>query len=95
MIRSGEYHKILNVNWMVAGTDGDGRPQWLASGPNAGAHPPSNRYQLFGPQMQGAPRFVIEGEVYDNWESIPEENKIPNQPIASFRPAVNAVLFEF
>ncbi len=95
MIRNGEYHRILNVHWILADADGDGTNELLATSASVGAAAPSHRYQLFGPRMEGAPRLMIEDEVYDDWESIPSEYKIPNQPVAEFRPLLNGVLAEF
>lgn len=95
MVRSGEYNRILNVNWIVADADGDGEMELVSSGAGVGVNNPSHRYQLFGPQMTGTPRLMIEGEVYNDWSSVPDMYKATGEPLSSFRPAVNAVLFEF
>lgn len=95
MVRSGEYNRILAVNWIAADADGDGQLELVSSGSKVGLTNPSHRYQLFGPQMTGAPRLMIEGEVYNDWASVPDMYKATGEPLDSFRPAVNAVLFEF
>ena len=95
MIRTGEYHRLLNVNWLVADANGDGEHELLPSGAAVGTALPNNRYHLFGAKMGGTPRIMIEGEVYDDWDSVPDMHKTPRQQLPDFQPGLQAVLVEF
>ena len=47
MMRDGSYHLALQVSWITADVDGDGRDELVGVGPAVGAAPPSRSYQLF------------------------------------------------
>lgn len=96
MRRDGTYHRMLNVAWIIADVDGDGQAETVASGKNLGTAPPGAGYHLSGTSPSGAPRFVVNGEVYDEWQTVPEEFKGPAEdPVGRFQPAINLVLLEF
>ncbi len=96
MRRDGTYHRLLNVAWIVADVDGDGQVETVASGKNLGTAPPGTGYHLSGTAPTGAPRFVVNGEVYDQWQTVPEEFKGPAvDPAGHFQPAISLVLLEF
>lgn len=47
MMRDGSYHLALQVSWITADVDGDGRDELVGVGPAVGAAPPSHSYVLF------------------------------------------------
>jgi hypothetical protein len=58
--------------------------------------PPEVQYHLSGATAEGAPRFMVEGEVYSDWQKVPERYKTTtDEPIDRFKPGINAVLVEF
>ena len=96
MSRDGTYHRLLHVTWIVADVDGDGTKEHVARGDQVGKISPQSEYKLTSGDLPTGTRFVIEGETYVDWEHVPPEYKVPGiDPIDTFRPAVNAVLFEF
>ncbi len=99
MVRDGTYNDILKVEWLVADIDRDGRPEYVIRGTQTGSAPPSSSYKVAGTKHQGAPRFIVGGEAYDDWNSVPQPYKVAAgpapDPLDTFRPGVNLVLFEF
>lgn len=104
MIRDGSFHQVLHVGWLVADHDGDGQDDYILSGEFAGTAPPTQEYQVvhehpvaMSPQV-GGPRFVIEGELYESWEVVPEQYKKgspANEDLGTFLPGVSLVLTDF
>jgi hypothetical protein len=92
MIKSGAYHKALQVTWIEADVDGDGRRELVPSGHNVGTAPPERGYKVFTaakpqtatprtPAHSG--RYMIDGRIYESWSEIPQEMKLqptPNDP---------------
>lgn len=99
MVRDGTYNDILKVEWLVADVDRDGRPEYVIRGTEAGDAPPASGYKVAGTDHKGAPRFVVGGEAYDDWESVPQQYKTvagaEPDPAGTFVPGVNLVLAEF
>lgn len=54
MVRDGTYHLALQVTWISADVDGDGRPELVPRGERVGVAPPRRSYQLFQGQAQGS-----------------------------------------
>ncbi len=82
MVYDGSFNRILRVDWLRADIDGDGSSELILRGKRAGIRPPDDSYDLFaspGPRGEAddkeSGKFVIEGETYTGWESIPEEYK--------------------
>lgn len=81
MLADGTYNRILNLNWIEADVDGDGKMELVLSGAKAGTVAPSHRYG-FSPLKETSPgdpppdRYWIEGEIYDDWDSVPDRYKI-------------------
>lgn len=81
MLGDGTYNRILNLNWIEADVDGDGKFELVLSGEKAGTDAPGKSYSLspLKKTSLGDPapdRYWIEGEVYDDWESVPDRYKI-------------------
>jgi ABC-type amino acid transport substrate-binding protein len=88
MIKSGAYHKALQVTWIEADVDGDGRRELVPSGHNVGTAPPERGYQVFTPATpltatprtgHGNQRYMIDGRIYESWSDIPNEHKLQPQ----------------
>lgn len=96
MTRDGTYHEVLKVSWLVSDVDGDGTEEAVFTGHYAGQDPPEVEYRLSGATAGGTPRFMVEGEVYGDWEQVPARYKMTtDEPIDRFKPGINSVLFEF
>lgn len=81
MILEGTYNRILQLNWIAADVDGDGQTEFVLSGDKAGTEEPVNSYVLVSQSDQaktGAGHYVIEGQMYDSWESVPQVYKVSN-----------------
>jgi len=98
MIVDGSYNRVLQLDWIRADVDGDGKGELVVNGAAAGIKPPESSYQLFTLDEPTAKarseRYVVNGYSYDDWEQVPSKYKIPlkNRPDDA-RPSV--VLFEF
>lgn len=55
MMRDGTYHLALQVSWITADVDGDGREELVGVGPAVGVEPPSHSYVLFAEATAAAP----------------------------------------
>ena len=79
MIAEGTYNRILQLNWIATDVDGDGKTELVMSGDKAGTKEPVNSYMIISQQNPTAPgtsRYVIEGNVYENWEQVPGKYKV-------------------
>lgn len=96
LLLDGTYNRVLSVSWVATDTNRDGKNELILAGNAAGAAPPERHYRLFGDDTQTAPHFVIEGQVYQDWQNVPERYKVPQKEgLDSFEPAMNVVLFKF
>jgi ABC-type amino acid transport substrate-binding protein len=84
MIADRTYHRLLQVDWLRADVDGDGRPELISRSDQAGLAPPTSTYDLFlstpakptEPAPSG-PRFYLGGNIYEGWASVPKNYKVP------------------
>jgi hypothetical protein len=79
MIAEGTYNRILQLNWIATDVDGDGRTELVMSGNKAGTTEPAHSYMINSQQSQtpaGPNRYLIEGNVYENWEQVPNKYKV-------------------
>jgi polar amino acid transport system substrate-binding protein len=95
MVRDGTYNLALQVTWITADVDGDGRAELVRGGDRVGTAPPERSYQLFRGSTEksttsGAPgvmtpeqqhRYYVNGHTYNSWEEIPDNLKL--QPDAN------------
>ena len=81
MIADHSYHLLLQVGWIQADVDGDGRTELVPASDQAGTDPPVRRYELVtvtaaGRSPKGPKRFFIGGQVYEGWTNVPEKYKV-------------------
>lgn len=85
MIKDGEFNRILEIDWIRADVDGDGRTELVVGGDRVGPEEPQDGYDLIegdgddAVEQSRSRRYVIEGKVYEGWESVPERYKKPPQ----------------
>jgi len=76
MITDGSYHEILELNWIRADVDGDGKVELVLVGENAGEEAPENAYDIYhSDQHDSTSGYYINGTYYENWESVPSSYK--------------------
>jgi ABC-type amino acid transport substrate-binding protein len=84
MISDRSYHRLLQLDWISADVDGDGRPEYVPRTDQVGANPPDHSYKLFSEQTaanpNSGPRFYLGGKVYSSWSSVPDAHKVPRAP---------------
>ena len=96
MIADGTYHRLLQVDWILADVDGDGLTEYVPSSERVGKTEPLRAYMVStdssGQRRESQRRFMIGGTVYDSWTMVPGQFKVdspskdPNrQPIGLFR----------
>lgn len=81
----GTYARILQVGWIRADVDGDGLYELVPVGDRIGELPPSSVYDVFGEMPEdddppGKKRIVIQGDIYEGWDAIPDKYKLPPSP---------------
>ena len=90
MISDHTYHRLLNLDWVVADVDGDGRAEYVPQSDRMGATEPKRAYSLVfteptltpKPVSKAEGRFLIGGSIYDGWTSVPDRFKVddPKRP---------------
>jgi ABC-type amino acid transport substrate-binding protein len=81
MVADRSYHRLLQVPWIEADVDGDGKVESVAASDQGGLKPPNRQYQLvsstIGPTKPASQqRFYFGGEVWEGWSSVPERFKV-------------------
>jgi hypothetical protein len=80
MILDGTYNKILELNWIQADLDGDGKLEMILDGRQAGTTAPTNSYVVnlqpatTNKSISGS--YYIDGNIYNSWEEVPAEYKV-------------------
>ena len=84
MMTDRTYHRLLQVDWVRADIDGDGRPELISRSDQAGLVPPTTSYDLFlstpsrpAEPAPSGPRFYLGGNIYESWASVPKNYKVP------------------
>ncbi len=80
MIADGSYHKVLELNWIQADLDGDGKMELILNCQTAGKEEPRNVYSIYtspSPDYQDttAKGYYIVGNYYNCWDDIPQQYK--------------------
>jgi polar amino acid transport system substrate-binding protein len=81
MIADHSYHRLLQVGWIQADVDGDGRTEWVPATDLAGKKPPTVRYDLSAvtapeAKPEAKKRFYLGGQVYEDWSKVPDRYKV-------------------
>mgnify|MGYP001074964133 CR=1 FL=1 len=80
MIEDGTFNEILELNWVRADIDGDGRMELVLGGQAAGTSAPQNIYGLMMDNSyktdNGPRRYYIDGKLYEDWDDIPKSYKL-------------------
>lgn len=102
MMTDGSYNEILQMDWIQADVDGDGKIELILSGREAGEKPPTGSYRVFDVPAQPSDRvevgYFVAGQRYDDWQQVPAEYKVPTKQdiraeTEGGRPAI--LLFDF
>ena len=80
MIADRSYHRLLQLDWIRADVDGDGRNEYVPHDDQTGTRRPEHSYELFA---TGSPttepgrtrRFYFGGNVYEGWSTVPDQYK--------------------
>ena len=80
MIADRSYHRLLQVGWIQADVDGDGRTELVPASDQAGHAAPVHRYELVtvtasAEKAAGPKRFYLGGQVYEDWANVPNRYK--------------------
>ncbi len=86
MLADGTYNRILQLNWIRADVDGDGRTELVLAGTKAGKSAPKTSYDVpsgsIAQQSEGpVNRYWINGKLYNSWGSVPKDYKVDIPPI--------------
>ena len=81
MIADRSYHRLLQLDWIRADVDGDGRREYVPHDDQTGPRPPEHSYELFA---KGSPttepgttrRFYFGGNIYEGWSTVPDQHKV-------------------
>jgi len=79
MISDGSYNEILELNWIQADIDGDGKMEIILDGDKAGKEAPRNIYGVhpsYATEVEDSTkRYYVDGMVYNGWKNIPQKYK--------------------
>lgn len=97
MLADGTYNEILQLSWIYADVDGDGRLELVPRNLEAGVVAPRSGYSIVVPErdrnsVRISERFWIGGQVYESWEQVPPEFKVPAGSAADVGPPSNPVI---
>ncbi len=81
MVVDGTYNRILELDWIKSDVDGDGIPEMITFNKNNGSQAPKSGYDVMLSNQQtpyiGKERYYINGKVYEGWDTVPQEFKLP------------------
>jgi polar amino acid transport system substrate-binding protein len=99
MLADGTYNEILQLDWIRADVDGDGRLELVANSSVVAPKAPTSGYNILPTSPLKEPagvrdRYYVNGEVYETWDAVPESAK--NRPTtAGDSGGVGAPVFRF
>jgi len=96
MVTDGSYNRILQLNWIRADVDGDGKLEMVPSGARAGKAAPTSSYDVWFQDASPPPtnnRYYIEGQIYQGWDNVPPEYKV--QPVSETQEDFKLMKFSF
>jgi ABC-type amino acid transport substrate-binding protein len=97
MQADGSYGRILQLNWISADVDGDGRPELVLQGGSAGETAPSAAYSVtvYATPPATVNRYYVDGKVYEEWNDIPARYKEPGGPKDTMGQSARLFSFKF
>jgi len=78
MMVDGTYNKILELNWIRADIDGDGKLEMIG-GSHAGKAQPTSSYDVWfqsSPPVADGNQYYVDGKLYPTWDSVPQKYKV-------------------
>jgi polar amino acid transport system substrate-binding protein len=80
MIGDESFNKILELNWVRADVDGDGKTELVLGSNMAGTSAPRNIYGLMMDDSyleENKPqRYYVDGKLYESWDNVPHHYKL-------------------
>lgn len=77
MIADGSYNSVLDLNWIQADIDGDGKTEIILNCEKAGKETPRNVYGVYTSYSSShqdtiAKRYYLDGNFYRSWDDLPQ-----------------------
>lgn len=89
MIADGSYNEILELSWVSADVDGDGKLELILAGNEAGKAAPENSYNiLYSDKNISADGYYVDGTMYESWDDVPNEYKV-DIPKVEYQPGLD------
>lgn len=80
MIADESFNRILELNWVKADVDGDGKMELVLGSSMAGSSAPQNIYGLMMDnsykEKNRPQRYYVDGKLYEDWDNIPKSYKL-------------------
>lgn len=80
MIADESFNKILELNWVKADIDHDGKMELVLGSNMAGSTAPQNIYGLMMDdsykEKNRPQRYYVDGKLYEDWDNIPKSYKL-------------------
>ena len=80
MVADESFNRILELNWIKADVDGDGKMELVLGSNMAGTSAPQNIYGLMMDntykEKNGPQRYYVDGKLYEDWDNIPKSYKL-------------------
>ncbi len=75
LLADGTYNRILQLSWIQADVDGDGKFELIPNSKNIGSEPPSDNYSIVAGGSNQPSQYWVDGKAYANWEKVPKQYK--------------------
>lgn len=80
MMADESFNRILELNWVKADVDGDGKMELVLGSNKAGTEAPQNIYGLMMDntykEKNGPQRYYVDGVLYEDWDNVPKSYKL-------------------
>lgn len=80
MMADESFNRILELNWVKADVDGDGKMELVLGSNKAGKEAPQNIYGLMMDnsykEKNGPQRYYVDGVLYEDWDNVPKSYKL-------------------
>ena len=80
MVADESFNRILELNWVKADVDGDGKMEMVLGSNMAGSSAPQNIYGLMlddtYKEKNKPQRYYVDGKLYEDWDNIPKSYKL-------------------